>query len=235
MEEHKGAPVLLPVAVAADLEPKPDHPFIPEDRPQRNGRLGLESQAKMFLPVKAKLSTRTVTVIKKLRAPALANKHPGRCVHHCSMLKPFTLCFSKRAREERALAVERRLKAMQSKCMYNACSYSSQCSCICKAGIASSSSISQPLKAENSEAESDSDAEVEVCETDGDRRKTMQDAAQINDIDDLKFKFIAGFQFKFPTNGDSKMPTSRATGSTSSTASPSHSKGKGKLTRSQSL
>ncbi|KZP23769.1 WLM-domain-containing protein [Athelia psychrophila] len=116
---------------------------------------------------------------------------------------------SKRAREERALAVERRLKAMQS-----------------KSGIASSSSISQPLKAENSEAESDSDAEVEVCETDGDRRKTMQDAAQINDIDDLKFKFIAGFQFKFPTNGDSKMPTSRATGSTSSTASPSHSKGK---------
>lgn len=58
--------------------------------------------------------------------------------------------------------------------------------------------------------DSDSDVEEDVCETDKERRKTMLDAAQVDDIDNLKFKFIDDFQFKFPSKVDFNGGTSSA-------------------------
>lgn len=70
---------------------------------------------------------------------------------------------SKRAREERALAAERRLKALQ--------------------GAAGPST--QPREDETDEDEEDSDVEI-VEETDQERRRAMLDATAQNDMDNLK-------------------------------------------------
>lgn len=71
-----------------------------------------------------------------------------------------------------------------------------------KAEAAPSLSTPKSSKSENSESESDSDIQDRVRETDGERRKIMLDAAQADDLDDLKF--IDDFQFMFPPSGGSK-------------------------------
>ncbi|KAF7966547.1 hypothetical protein HWV62_37892 [Athelia sp. TMB] len=97
---------------------------------------------------------------------------------------------SKRAREERAIAVERRLKAMQSQSANNP-----------------TPSTSQLSKVEDLEQDSDSDGEESVAETNDDRRKIMFDATQNDDVDDLKFKLIDHFGFRFPSHDEKATST----------------------------
>lgn len=113
---------------------------------------------------------------------------------------------SKRAREERALAAERRIQALQS------------------SQTASSTAV-QESRNNDSGTETD-ESDGDIIETDQDRRKAMLDASQDADLDNLKYEFPDDFDFNLPSPWSSQDASS--TSSTFTSAGPSHSKGKGK-------
>ncbi|KIM84879.1 hypothetical protein PILCRDRAFT_817694 [Piloderma croceum F 1598] len=119
---------------------------------------------------------------------------------------------SKRAREERALAAERRIMALQS-----------------QAASSSSSSSAQAPDDGDPATESD-DSDEEIGETDQDRRKAMLDASQDIDIDNFKYDFPDDFDFNLPhpgsTQGACDLLTSGDEGSTFTNAGPSRDNGK---------
>jgi len=117
---------------------------------------------------------------------------------------------SKRAREERALAAERRSKVLQSR--------------------TPSSLTDQASEDADSATESDDSDNDRIVETDQDRRRAMLDASQDVDLDSMKYDFPDDFEFNLPNPGSTQgvcdLSTSRFT---FTSAGPSNGKGKDKV------
>jgi len=113
--------------------------------------------------------------------------------------------FSKRAREERALAAERRMNTLKGLSFFPLTSpfYPSALAAFASSSSASSSRLKNEFEpAPDSETESD----AEALETDQDRRRTMLESVGGQELDEMKaekYDFSDDFRLPGGTDGDS--------------------------------